>query len=238
VKEVRAEDADRPKLPGSGITAFISPFNTLFQRTRELLSGDPKALNAIVTIEPVEKIEERIRASYHKQAKNKILAGTGLLLAALKPYAESAQQQSTPVTQNREFSFVKDAELRKLLERDYLEIQRAFTALCWKAVIILSGGAIEAILTDLLLQNESKAKAATKAPKKPDITQWDLADLINVCVELSIVSAGVDELSQSVREYRNLVHPENEIRNKLIFDAEEAKITLEVLHIIYRDLAK
>ena len=106
-----------------------------------------------------------------------------------------------------------------------------------KSVIILSGGAIEAILTDIALQNATQAKAATSAPKESDVTRWDLADLINVAVELKLVSAGVEKLSHSVRAYRNLIHPGNEIRNKLTFDAEEAKIALEVLHIVHRDLS-
>jgi hypothetical protein len=146
--------------------------------------------------------------------------------------------ESTPVTETREFSFVKDAELRKMIERDYTEIQRAYVAQCWKSVIILSGGAIETILLDLLQQNQGMAMAASKAPKgKLDMTRWDLSDLINVAVELKLVSQGVEKLSQPVREYRNLVHPGNEIRNKLVFDAEEAKIALEVLHIVHRDLS-
>lgn len=53
---------------------------------------------------------------------------------------------SIPVTQTRDFSFVKDAEVRKIIERDYLEIQRAFLAQCWKSVIILAGSAMEANL--------------------------------------------------------------------------------------------
>ncbi len=147
-------------------------------------------------------------------------------------------QQSVPVTETREFTFVKDFTLRQILERDYLEIQRAYISKCWKSVIILCGSAIEAILTDLLIQNNHLIKTATKTPaKKPDISTWDLADLINVAVELNLVSAGVEKLSHSVRDYRNLVHPGNEIRNKLKFDAEEAKIAVEVLNIVYRDLS-
>ncbi len=165
----------------------------------------------------------------------------GVLEAAFRDFQAGLlsieTSKDTPVTQTREFSFVKDTELRKLIERDYIEIQRAYVASCWKSVIILSGGAIEAILLDLLQQNQSAAMAAPKTPKKPDITKWDLADLINVCVELKLVDQSVEKLSHPVREYRNLVHPGNEIRNKLVFGTEEAKIALEVLHIVHRGLS-
>jgi hypothetical protein len=104
------------------------------------------------------------------------IKGREYLDRATKSASDPAQ--TVPVALTREFSFVKDPELRKILERDYKEIQRAYNAKCWKSVIIVSGGAIEAILTDLLLQHESRAKAATKAPKQRDLTRWDLSDLI------------------------------------------------------------
>jgi hypothetical protein len=159
----------------------------------------------------------------------------GRAISRLKIASETTE--STPVTETREFSFVGNAKLRRILERDYRELQRAYIADCWKSVIILAGGAIEAMLTDLLLQHQTKACSATKAPKKPDITRWDLIDLINVSVELALVSAGIERLSHSVRDYRNLVHPGNEIRSGLMFEAEEAKIAIEVLHILHRDLS-
>jgi hypothetical protein len=71
------------------------------------------------------------------------------------------ESTSTPVTQPKEFPFVRDIELRKILERDYQEIQKAYVAGCWKSVIILAGGSIEAILIDQLLQHEARAKAST-----------------------------------------------------------------------------
>lgn len=145
--------------------------------------------------------------------------------------------QNTPVTEKREFSFLNNADLKNIIERDYSEIQRAFISVCWKSVIILCGGAIEAILTDLLLSNSSNAIASNKAPKGADITKWSLANLIEVSVDINLVSPSIEKLSHSIREYRNLVHPGREIRERLIFDSEEAKIALEVLHILHRELS-
>jgi hypothetical protein len=143
----------------------------------------------------------------------------------------------TPVTERREFQFVRRPEIRAILERDFSEAQRAYISECWKSVIVLSGGMIEAVLADLLLHNQGVAISASKAPKNPDITRWDLADLINVAVELKLVSPGVEKLSHPIREYRNLIHPGHEVRSGLHFGAEEARIALEVLNIVYRSLA-
>lgn len=146
------------------------------------------------------------------------------------------QPTDIPVTEKRQFTFISNSNLKAIIERDYEEIQRAFISNCWKSVIILCGGIIEAILTDLLLSNKTIAIVAKSAPKENDITRWDFSKLIDVSVELKLVSAGMQKLSHSLREYRNLVHPSNEIRNQLSFNAEEAKIAVEVLHILHRDL--
>lgn len=146
--------------------------------------------------------------------------------------------ESTPVTENLEFTFIQNAALRQILERDWPEIQKCTIAGCWKSAIILSGGAIEAILADRLLQDASRAQQASKAPREQDITKWDLSDLIDVCIELEFVNPGIEKPSHSVRQYRNLVHPGNEIRNKLEVAREEATIAVEILKMIHRDLSK
>jgi hypothetical protein len=147
------------------------------------------------------------------------------------------ESESIPLTERREFRFISDGKLRSILERDYGEMQRAFMAQCWKAVIILSGGGIEAILTDVLGEDIAATRAAKNAPNEADIRKWDLSHLIAVAVELRKVSGALEKLSSPVREYRNLVHPGVELRTGLTFGAEEARIALEVFHILHRDLS-
>ena len=141
------------------------------------------------------------------------------------------------IFQEQDFKFITDPEIRKILVRDYEEIQRAVVSNCWKSVIIFVGGAIEAILLDLLERDPAKARASANAPREQDLKKWDLADLIKVSVDLKLVSDAVEKLSDPIREYRNLIHPGNEIRRKLKFDAGEAKIAFEVLGIVCRDLS-
>ena len=159
------------------------------------------------------------------------------VLGRLETELESTNEAS-PVIEKREFSFVRDVKLRAILERDYSEIQTAYVAHCWKSVIILSGGALETVLLDVVRRNEAAAKASPKAPKQADITKWDLSDLIDVCVDRKLVNEFAAAASHATRAYRNLVHPGNEIRTGLIFAEEEARIALTILQAIHRDLSR
>ena len=79
---------------------------------------------------------------------------------------EIEETADTPVTQRKKFGFVGKDELREIIERDYAEAQRASIGECWKSVIVLSGGMIEGILSDLLMANQGLISTASKAPKQ------------------------------------------------------------------------
>jgi hypothetical protein len=217
---------------------------------QKVVDLDPKAYSLIrPTVDLISQAVQRLASDFRELVppfdfKTAYSHDNYFILEPIRAYiativgileAEMAADEG-PVTENRSFPFLRDSKLRAIVERDYVEVQRAFVAQCWKATIIVSGGAIEAILTDILLADEQRAKSAQAARGKSDITKWDLAELIDVAVELKLVSAGVSKLSHPIREYRNLVHPGNEIRTALEFDREEARIALEVLNILRRDL--
>jgi hypothetical protein len=164
-----------------------------------------------------------------------VLSHLAVVVGRLSVEIESAE--TTPVTEVREFKVISDQKLRVIIERDYTEAQRAFISQCWKSVIILSGGTIEAILLDVVGRDPVKAKASPKAPKKPDVARWDFAELIDVAVDLKLVAPYLASLSDATRSYRNLVHPGVELRTQLKFGAEEARIALAVLQMIQRDLS-
>ena len=154
-------------------------------------------------------------------------------IASLESAREHSRRQ--PKMEPMDLSFVRDPRLRAVLERDGFELQQVFAAGHWKSSMILSGGVIEGILTDLLLSRPEAFRAAG-APRKNDLTRWTLDELIRVALELNCVNGAVGRLSHSVREYRNLVHPGREIRENLSFGREEATIAVEVLRILVREL--
>lgn len=129
-----------------------------------------------------------------------------------------------------------------MLIRDYNEIIKCKNNACWKSAIILSGSSIEAILFDLLKQNEAKAMAASTAPKSKGkvipITEWRLNSLIDTAWGLKLINKSVTALSHSAKEFRNLVHPMEEIKGNYKLEKEEAENAFIILKTLIRDLKK
>ena len=142
---------------------------------------------------------------------------------------------SKGAAESSNFPFISNAQLRKIIVRDYLELQKTKGAGAIKSRLILVGGLIEAMLLDVLQQNEAKATASPLADKRP-LDQWSLETLIDVAVGLSLISKGAHQVGHAVREFRNLVHPAKEMKGDYQIAEEEARIAEEILSLIIRDL--
>jgi len=164
-----------------------------------------------------------------------VLAYVTAAVARIEAALEGAVRNS-PVTEQLDFSFIRDPVLRDIVERDWDEAQRAYIAQCWKSVVILTGGAIEALLLDRILKEQARATSAKSAPRK-EPSKWELSDLIRVGVEIGIVEPGAETLANAVRQYRNLVHPGVELRSGLSVGKLEADSGLTVTKIICRDFS-
>ncbi len=100
----------------------------------------------------------------------------------------------------RAFKFVKDADLRQIIERDYRELRlKVFPSGAWKSTVVLAGSILEAILFDQLASDPAtlaKANASQGAPKDKskkvlDLVagEWKLVSLIQVAVEINVIPA-------------------------------------------------
>lgn len=143
--------------------------------------------------------------------------------------------------ERRDFEFISSEELRQVLRADYEEAQLAFGANAYKAAAILCGGLIEGMLLDALDRPEVMAKREFNEFFKTGPPNWDevgLAKLINAAHSVGILEAEAVTLSRAVKDFRDTVHPRAEIRTHLRAGREEAKILLEIVNLVYRDLEK
>lgn len=213
---------------GGGTVVSATAVNALQSEVTEIVADFPDLLP------PFTAAEFKVSASFYNVTA--IESYISRCVARLKAALEDIE--NTPVTERIDFVFIRDSHLREMIERDYVDIQKDYISGSWKSVIILCGGAIEAILLDRLLQDESAAKNAKSAPGKGDLSKWDLSELINVAVELKIIEPSANMLANAVRQYRNLVHPGNELRSKLTVGQLEAESAFNALKIVHRDLSR
>jgi hypothetical protein len=135
-------------------------------------------------------------------------------------------------------AFVSDAQLKTILKRDIEELQVLRGPSVCKLRIIQSGSIIEGLLLDALLPKEQTAIASlrNKGKKKSGLDECDLDDLIEIAVEMKVITKGTMSLAHGVRKYRNLVHPGLEKRSDYRVGANEANIAEQVLEMVVRDL--
>lgn len=127
-------------------------------------------------------------------------------------------------------------ELRAIAKRDLLELEAALKAGSIKTVLVLSGSILEGILLDRLITR--RAEAENLHPKSLPLEKWQLNDIIEISGKLDILpTETIAKFSHGLREFRNLIHPGRELRDKLVIAAEEARIGVEVLNIVFRTLS-
>lgn len=114
---------------------------------------------------------------------------------------------------------MRDADLRKIVERDYRELAQILLPGCaWKSAVVLAGSILEAVLYDRL----TAVPALTRATPEE---QWRLADLIRVAAERGLLPASrAEAIDPALREYRDFLHPRTAIR--AAHPATEAEATL------------
>lgn len=136
----------------------------------------------------------------------------------------------------REFPFVLDVDLRRIVERDYHELRTIlFPAGAWKSTVVLAGSILEAILVSKLTETpaiESAAEASSKAPKGKLLRagRWTLENLIDVAVEVNTLpSERAATVDQVLRQFRNFIHPQKELRMAHSCNEAEAFLALGAL---------
>jgi hypothetical protein len=138
--------------------------------------------------------------------------------------------------QTRSFSFIKDDDLRQIIERDYKELVLVlFPGGAWKSTVIMAGSILEAILFDVLASDpatKTKALASGAAPKGP-MEDWRLEYLIKVASDVGALPAKrAMTFDQVLRDYRNFVHPKKEIKSGHPCREGEAQLAIGGLNAV------
>ena len=129
------------------------------------------------------------------------------------------------------FDFITDDQFRTSLMSDHREMVRALDVGAWKAVHVLAGSIVEALLIEYLVV--SKVRPGGKDP-----LTIVLSEAIGACLKEKVLSPRAASLSDVIRDYRNLIHPGRVIRLQDSYDENSARIALSLVEIITSEVAK
>lgn len=130
------------------------------------------------------------------------------------------------------FDFITNRGFRESLENDYAELGVALKNGAPKAVLVLSGSMIEAVLTDHLVANRYKHSSG-KSP-----LEMSFAQLIEACSETGALSDTAKDLCSAVKGYRNLIHPGRKLRLKETVDLHRARAAEALVEIICEEMGR
>lgn len=129
------------------------------------------------------------------------------------------------------FDFITDDQFRASLQSDHREIVRAAEIGAWKAIHVLAGSIIEALLVEYLVVSKMK-------PKGKDPLTITLSEAIKACEEAKVLSPRTSSLCDVIKDYRNLIHPGRLIRLQDKYGESSAQIVLALVEIITTEVAQ
>ncbi len=130
---------------------------------------------------------------------------------------------------------------KEVVDQRRAEIEICLNAKAPLAVIFLCGSTLESLLFAVAEKNPkayNQAKAApTKDGKVKSLGEWTLQNLIDVSRELGLVGQDVAKYAHAVRDFRNYIHPRQQIRENFTPRMVTAEIAHKVLQAAIADLA-
>ena len=127
------------------------------------------------------------------------------------------------------------------LEHRIIEIKKCLKNGSSLSVLFLSGSVLEGILLNVATQNPIKYNQANSSPKdkagkvKP-FPEWSLNSLIEVSYEVGLIGLDVKKHSHSLRDFRNYIHPFEQMSSGFVPDSHTAEISWKVLKAAIHDL--
>jgi len=136
-----------------------------------------------------------------------------------------------------------DSGLSAVLNERIAEIRKCSATNAPLAVIFLCGSTLEGILLGSACANPKHFNQSTISPKDDagkvkQFHNWTLSDFINVARDLNLLGEDVKKFSHALRDFRNYIHPHQQMASNFSPDQHTAKICWQVLQAAISDLSK
>jgi len=135
-----------------------------------------------------------------------------------------------------------DPLIADTLKARLVEIEKGLSSQAPLSVIFLSGSLLEGALLGIALKHPSAFNQSKSTPKhdgKPkNFQDWKLSNFIDVACDIGFLREDVKKFSHALRDFRNYIHPYEQVSSKFSPDMHTAKICWQVLKAAMHQLSE
>jgi hypothetical protein len=121
------------------------------------------------------------------------------------------------------------------------EVETCFESGAPLDVVILCGSTLEGLLYEVAKNHPADYNRTAAAPRRNGkvrpLSEWSLNDLLNTSRELGVLGEDVSKFAHAVREFRNYIHPQQQVKEGFRPRRVTAQIARHVLRAAIDDLA-
>ncbi len=162
---------------------------------------------------------------------------------------ESAPTPNEDEFLQREFQEVSiesiglDGIVIEVLKLRINEIEKCLSVDAPLSVIFLAGSTLEGVLLGVTSKyskefNQSKSSPKGRDGKVKQYSEWTLSNFIDVAYEVGLLDEDVKKYSHALRNFRNYIHPYQQMSSRFNPDKHTAKISWQVLKAALFQLSK
>lgn len=127
-----------------------------------------------------------------------------------------------------------EAQAIPIIESRLAEARTALGASAHLSVIFLCGSVLEAVLLGAAQKEPARFNRAAASPKTntgsvKQFHEWSLAQFIDVACEVDLLKPDVKKFSHGLRDFRNYIHPYEQMQSGFTPDEHTAKLCFQVL---------
>ena len=208
-----------------------------------------KLINELIEVWETEKaLKNKSLSEPEKNLRDKAQNTANRLLG--KQNKTTNKEETVEDFLNKDFEIVSlerlniDGSVIDILDSRIKEIQNSIKTKSALSCIVLCGSVLEGILLGVAsnkMKEFNKCEVSPKDRKTEKVlpfNQWSLANFIDVSYKLGLIGLDVKKYSHSLRDFRNYIHPYQQMTSGFNPDIETAKISWQVLKAAITDLSK
>ena len=131
-------------------------------------------------------------------------------------------------------------EMTTVIRERMAEIEGAVANNLPLSAIFLIGSTLEGVLSAVAQKYPREFNSAISAPKKDGkvlpLTDWVLGSLIDVACEVTVLGKDVKDFSGKIRDFRNYIHPNVQVKHGFSPTMDTVKISLQVLRAAVNEI--